>query len=121
MGQPEIPKVYRLSIWRPSLDQKAPEIKVPLASELFLFVENDGSLSPDATAKQQLAKLSESLPPGWEIRATEEPFVVTRGAPAFLTACSRASCPKFNQAAEGNFFCGICGEPLSLTMVATEK
>lgn len=121
MNQPETPRVYRLSICRPSLDQSDPEIPVQVTNELFFFVENDGSLSLDATAKQKIDGLRKRLPPGWELKVTEEPFVVTRGAPAIIAVCRRASCSKFDKAITGDFFCGSCGEPLSLTMTATEK
>lgn len=119
--QPEYPRLYRVTIVRPSPDPKTPNLKVQAAEELFLFRDEDTKVSSMETARQKIEKLREKLLPGWEVRVVEELFVVTGGTPAIVGICPRASCPNFGNPTQNRFFCRKCGEPMSLKMIATEK
>ncbi|MFH2136108.1 MAG: hypothetical protein ABII19_00525 [Patescibacteria group bacterium] len=120
-GQPEPPRLYRVTIVRPSPDPKTPNLKVKAAEELFLFRDDDLQVSSSETAREKINKLYENLLPGWEVRIAEEPFVVTGGTPAIVGTCPRASCPNFGKPEQNRFFCRKCGESMSLKMLATEK
>jgi len=118
--QPGTLKLYHIAIYRPS-NEKAPNLKTPVGSGRFLFAELNGDISADATAKQKAEGLQALLPPGWELKITEVPFTVTRGTPILVGTCSRATCENFGRQVNGEFFCGICGEPLSIKLIATEE
>ncbi|MBI5071642.1 hypothetical protein HZB93_01980 [Candidatus Falkowbacteria bacterium] len=119
--QPGTPKLYHITIYRPSDDPKAPDLKVPVGSGRFLFTDlPDGQVSSDATARKNAEKLREVLPQGWELKITEVPFTVTRGTPALIGTCSRATCKNFGKPTTKRFHCSECGEPLSFQMIATE-
>ncbi len=120
-GQSEHPRLYRVTIVRPSSDPKTPNLKVQAVDELFLLRDEDGNVSSPETAQKKIGRLRERLLPGWEIRITEEPFVVTGGTPAIIGICPRASCANFDKPMQGRFFCPKCGEPMSLKLLATEK
>ncbi len=121
--QPGTPKLFHITIYRPNDDPNAPKgLKVQVGSGRFLFTdEPDGQVSPDATAKKKAEKLQEFLPSGWELKVTEVPFTVTRGTPALVGTCSRATCKNFGKPMAKRFHCSECGEVLALTLIATEK
>ena len=75
MGQPETPKVYRLSVYRPSRNGKVP-MPEKVAEGTFLFTDDDASVSSAATVKQKIDRLREKLPDDWDIKSTEVPFHV---------------------------------------------
>jgi hypothetical protein len=121
--QPGAPRLYHVAIYRPSNDPNAPkDLKVQVGSGRFLFTdEPDGQVSSEATARQKAEKIRESLPPGWELKITEVPFMVTRGTPILVGTCPRATCKNFGNLTHDHFHCRECGETLSLQMIATEK
>lgn len=120
--QPEHPRLYRITIVRPSSDPKTPNLKVQAAEELFLFRDEDLQVSSPETAREKIEKLREKLLPGWEVRITEVPFVVTGGTPAIVGICPRASCPNSGNPELNRYFCRKCGESMAaLKMIATEK
>lgn len=119
--QPEHPRLYRVTIVRPSSDPKTPNLKVQAAEELFLFRDEDLQVSSPETARKKIEKLREKLLPGWEVRIDEMTFVVTGGPPAIVGICPRATCPNSGKLIQGRFFCPKCGEPMPLKMIATEK
>jgi len=117
-ARPETPRLYRLTIRRPSSDPKTPEL-MDIVSEAFLFTKPDGFPMTEAIAKQRATRVQETLPPGWEAKVTEEPFLVTHGTPAIVGTCRRATCQNFGIGAPNRFRCPECGELTAIEMVAT--
>jgi hypothetical protein len=118
--QPEMPKLYRIAIFRPSSDPKTPDLKVLVSEKLFLFTDDNEEVSSDAAAKRKIEMLRDRLLKGWILKYEEVPFTVTRGAPALIATCPRATCVNFGKQT-GPFRCGACGETLSPEMIASTK
>lgn len=118
---PKTLKLFHIAIYRPSSDRKAQGLTTSAGSGRLLFVERSGQLSSDAAAKQKIEELRKILPQGWELKITEVPFTATYGTPAITGRCSRTDCKNYNIPMSGDFFCGICGEPLSLTLEGTAE
>lgn len=119
--QPGTPKLYRLTIRRPSKDPKMPKFMEPVSEKLFLFTELDGQVSPDIVAKRKAERLQESLPPGWDVQVTEVFFTVTRGTPKIIGTCRRASCPNFDKTVSNRLCCPKCGELPAVEMIESTE
>jgi hypothetical protein len=119
--QPGTPKLYRVAIYRPISDGGVKGLEAPVGDGRFLLLKMDGALSPDSAARRRLEEIRKILPPDWKLKITEVPFTITYGTPAVVGTCPRAGCQNYSVQMKGEFFCGLCGEPLQLTWEGTTE